>query len=114
MSFFVDGVRLRCFFGFFFSNDTATTEIYTLSLHDALPICCPRRLGFGGPSSTGCRPQVGRALLTKALRGALKVVRSVGWSKPLRGMRFGGSSVPCDPLGRVPDAAAVSRWCSAW
>src|SRR5260221_3430437 len=28
----------------FFFNDTATTEIYTLSLHDALPIC----LGDGG------------------------------------------------------------------
>src|SRR5256885_11004586 len=29
-----------CFsFYFFFFNDTATTEIYTLSLHDALPIC---------------------------------------------------------------------------
>src|SRR5688572_31749020 len=25
----------------FFFNDTATTEIYTLSLHDALPICAP-------------------------------------------------------------------------
>src|SRR5256885_7856411 len=30
-------------FFFFFFNDTATTEIYTLSLHDALPIC-PSRL----------------------------------------------------------------------
>src|SRR3990172_10603632 len=29
--------RLRSF-GLFFFNDTATTEIYTLSLHDALPI----------------------------------------------------------------------------
>src|SRR5688572_31575684 len=29
---------MLCFF-FFFFNDTATTEIYTLSLHDALPIC---------------------------------------------------------------------------
>src|SRR2546428_2411746 len=28
---------------FFFFNDTATTEIYTLSLHDALPICLPAR-----------------------------------------------------------------------
>src|SRR5258705_10761140 len=28
---------------FFFFNDTATTEIYTLSLHDALPICVSRR-----------------------------------------------------------------------
>src|SRR3954449_13636119 len=27
-----------CCFCFFFFNDTATTEIYTLSLHDALPI----------------------------------------------------------------------------
>src|ERR1035437_10007174 len=27
---------------FFFFNDTATTEIYTLSLHDALPILLPR------------------------------------------------------------------------
>src|SRR5256885_17023065 len=29
---------LYLFFFFFFFNDTATTEIYTLSLHDALPI----------------------------------------------------------------------------
>ena len=29
---------LCVFFFFFFFNDTATTEIYTLSLHDALPI----------------------------------------------------------------------------
>src|SRR5256885_8603634 len=28
---------------FFFFNDTATTEIYTLSLHDALPICISTR-----------------------------------------------------------------------
>src|SRR3712207_9245342 len=33
---------VRDFF-FFFFNDTATTEIYTLSLHDALPICSFRR-----------------------------------------------------------------------
>src|SRR2546426_6068498 len=31
-------------FTFFFFNDTATTEIYTLSLHDALPICAGPRL----------------------------------------------------------------------
>src|ERR1043165_10245590 len=30
--------RACVFFFFFFFNDTATTEIYTLSLHDALPI----------------------------------------------------------------------------
>ena len=32
------------FSSFFFFNDTATTEIYTLSLHDALPICSIRIL----------------------------------------------------------------------
>src|SRR2546429_7400481 len=31
-------IRVVCLFFFFFFNDTATTEIYTLSLHDALPI----------------------------------------------------------------------------
>src|SRR5207249_7695400 len=36
---------------FFFFNDTATPEIYTLSLHDALPICfdAPRHLQRVGP-----------------------------------------------------------------
>src|SRR5450830_915188 len=38
-----------CFFHFFFFfNDTATTEIYTLSLHDALPICKPASRHWGG------------------------------------------------------------------
>src|SRR5258708_38733892 len=54
---------------FFFFNDTATTEIYTLSLHDALPISCQvssgsasaslclatptlRNLGIAGPPTT--------------------------------------------------------------
>src|ERR1039457_4303361 len=37
---------LACFF-FFFFNDTATTEIYTLSLHDALPICVFARIQGG-------------------------------------------------------------------
>src|SRR5690349_22531952 len=39
---------LLVFFSFFFFfNDTATTEIYTLSLHDALPICLPHAGGKG-------------------------------------------------------------------
>src|SRR5229473_7883623 len=37
--FFLLSYELYIFFFFFFFNDTATTEIYTLSLHDALPIC---------------------------------------------------------------------------
>src|SRR5256885_4158919 len=38
-------VHVVCVIIFFFFNDTATTEIYTLSLHDALPI-------FGGRGRT--------------------------------------------------------------
>src|SRR5256885_15670654 len=36
--FFLLSLSFPIFFFFFFFNDTATTEIYTLSLHDALPI----------------------------------------------------------------------------
>src|SRR5438105_10094858 len=42
---------------FFFFNDTATTEIYTLSLHDALPIC-PRH---GRQSNQHCYEAIGLA-----------------------------------------------------
>src|SRR5258708_21205247 len=43
----------HCSSFFFFFNDTATTEIYTLSLHDALPISqSPPRAAMGQPSST--------------------------------------------------------------
>src|SRR2546426_2409816 len=43
------------FFNCFFFNDTATTEIYTLSLHDALPIsiCAPRST-IGAPTTKAC------------------------------------------------------------
>src|SRR6266496_6829973 len=41
-----------CFFFFFFFNDTATTEIYTLSLHDALPILAPARSWWRAPSTS--------------------------------------------------------------
>src|SRR5256885_15738152 len=38
VSLFIVWTLCYFFFFFFFFNDTATTEIYTLSLHDALPI----------------------------------------------------------------------------
>src|SRR3712207_7832448 len=43
---------------FFFFNDTATTEIYTLSLHDALPISCT--FGVAEP-----RPSLRRRILAQ-------------------------------------------------
>src|SRR5258708_34140072 len=51
---------------FFFFNDTATTEIYTLSLHDALPISVMRftldqdRLQAMGLTSAAVRPMADR------------------------------------------------------
>src|SRR5260221_10854745 len=51
---------------FFFFNDTATTEIYTLSLHDALPIlcaACAAHAAVGKKKDRRARP-----CLTKACR----------------------------------------------
>src|SRR3712207_9381758 len=39
-----------CYFVYFFFNDTATTEIYTLSLHDALPIFLRPEGPFAAPA----------------------------------------------------------------
>src|SRR5436309_13671106 len=50
---------------FFFFNDTATTDIYTLSLHDALPISSKTRFSLriavmsGAETFTGCGPTLG-------------------------------------------------------
>src|SRR3712207_7959737 len=59
---------------FFFFNDTATTEIYTLSLHDALPISCPGCGAITPPTSAatngrkrvpGCGPALLRWCVTR-------------------------------------------------
>src|SRR5256886_16872301 len=49
--------RLPLSFPFFFFNDTATTEIYTLSLHDALPISLQRPEATQGVAIVGMNPQ---------------------------------------------------------
>src|SRR5215216_7826446 len=46
---------------FFFFNDTATTEIYTLSLHDALPICDSSQAREYEPVLTPVRPSACRS-----------------------------------------------------
>src|SRR5258706_15633247 len=60
---------LRTFFLFFFFNDTATTEIYTLSLHDALPICL--RSGTGRRFLRRTAPSHARYRPCKSGRGRL-------------------------------------------
>src|SRR6266536_1962012 len=61
LTFFLLSVCFTDSFSFvlFFFNDTATTEIYTLSLHDALPIgnatiIPPSRLPWAGPAPPRC------------------------------------------------------------
>src|SRR2546427_9362504 len=61
---------------FFFFNDTATTEIYTLSLHDALPISPPR--------------QPGGAVLARARPGARAHGAAPGAPRAARGARGRG------------------------
>src|SRR2546422_6834562 len=56
---------------FFFFNDTATTEIYTLSLHDALPISpAPRRA-----SVEGCQPKLENRIRPATRSGDRKSTR---------------------------------------
>src|SRR5258707_9175253 len=82
-------------FFFFFFNDTATTEIYTLSLHDALPICklppaCGRlsvaaagalshNLGRG-KSMAGLPDRIGRVMHNRSGRLGLRFHRATVWS----------------------------------
>src|SRR2546430_1216776 len=68
---------LRCipaFLLFFFFNDTATTEIYTLSLHDALPISPATRYGNAASCSQPCSPRC-HAMAKKKLSGDRKSTR---------------------------------------
>src|SRR2546430_12479271 len=60
---------------FFFFNDTATTEIYTLSLHDALPISCHGNDSQGGLDDGGELPSGGADLHRGAHRADRKSTR---------------------------------------
>src|SRR2546425_11596578 len=71
--------RLLLFFFFFFFNDTATTEIYTLSLHDALPICLGAEEGVVPEAE---QRQQHRQILLEG-RGAEVLVHGVGAGEQL-------------------------------
>src|SRR3712207_7143699 len=61
---------------FFFFNDTATTEIYTLSLHDALPICLRAARAFARRRFALATPRfAARAFASRRL--ALRTSRAV-------------------------------------
>src|SRR3712207_9390156 len=98
---------------FFFFNDTATTEIYTLSLHDALPIC-DRRVGGEAPA----RPArvLARAARPRAAAAARLRARAVHQHRDVAGLLGRAGRLPRrhrrdvrrDRL-RVPRRAAAAR-----
>src|SRR2546422_7008213 len=56
-------------FSFFFFNDTATTEIYTLSLHDALPISSRSACASTPRSSSACAPSTSERTRARTSEG---------------------------------------------
>src|SRR5258707_4659610 len=98
---------------FFFFNDTATTEIYTLSLHDALPIFC--RGNDAGrdrwretiraplPCWLACWraahrcPQHNARPVGVVLRASMKIGRAHVWT-------------PVTPISRMPSSALEKKF----
>src|SRR3712207_7297397 len=66
----------------FFFNDTATTEIYTLSLHDALPIFLGRLVDAGDEAR---HPDVVQASAARARRAEVQVAAGGDGRRPLVG-----------------------------
>src|SRR3712207_7694783 len=84
---------------FFFFNDTATTEIYTLSLHDALPIsccpsgqcprrCCPPCWGSPRWPSRPCRPLARPSCLPARQAGSIFSSRSEEHTSELQSRQY--------------------------
>src|SRR3712207_9156898 len=69
---------------FFFFNDTATTEIYTLSLHDALPICSRTtpRLVTSVPTNTSTMPMRPGTMTVEVSRPGLNRTWTSGAGAP--------------------------------
>src|SRR6266536_6065799 len=127
------GKCLLFFVSFFFLNDTATTEIYTLSLHDALPIrpvmlpsrteneqsssavSPPNRLaspsssrsgrGSAGGASAGAADTLAGGASGAANAGA--TAGSTGWAAATS-----GASAWTSALGGSADTAATRNGCS--
>src|SRR5438045_8395549 len=72
---------------FFFFNYTATTEIYTLSLHDALPIWARGRDGGGGADPLRRDPGVSYFHRREPCRGNRKPRRSEEHTSELQSLR---------------------------
>src|SRR5947208_12649512 len=85
---------------FFFFNDTATTEIYTLSLHDALPICeaLPGRAGPApGPPPPDRRPP-GRDRKSTRLNSSHQIISYAVFCLKKKNWLGHGRGLPCTSL----------------
>src|SRR5437660_12908003 len=74
--------RFFFFLFFFFFNDTATTEIYTLSLHDALPIYYPKKKGIKDECSRlleASTMKSRRGFAIQRLMNAMRQAHADGW-----------------------------------
>src|SRR6478735_12624599 len=93
----------------FFFNDTATTDIYTLSLHDALPIFRRGARG-GGPRRRGTSPAGATgapAARREAGDASVRAGTGAGQPVPRAGPHAAaGPRVPAEPAGRVGAARA--------
>src|SRR6266511_963640 len=117
---------------FFFFNDPATTDIYTLSLHDALPIS-PLRSGWSGRTSPPPRawfdgsarrpPPIprragfcdGRTPTARAWpAGSWSWSRTDGWSSPTAGRTAGWACRPRAPPWRSTSSKRTARPSCAW
>src|SRR2546422_10073830 len=97
---------------FFFFNDTATTEIYTLSLHDALPISLGQRnAGLSGERACP-RPAGDGVHHQDAVRAVHRRLDLVEGDAPVAGVLDGGGrrqlGVPADRLHRPPHRRALA------
>src|SRR6266567_2785137 len=92
------------FFFFFFFTDTATTEIYTLSLHDALPTWVAVVLWLRSQASRqaipGSLPQ-----LPVSVPGTLATVKPVAWNTEL----LPTGATPREATGGVGPQGGASR-----
>src|SRR5207302_11484522 len=106
---------------FFFFNDPATTELYTLSLHDALPICAdgviddPRRCPFdpardlpmcaGVVPGPGCVTEPQARALKKIYGGVMRDGKAYFPGQPLGAEKAGTSA-----FGEPRSSSGWDRW----
>src|SRR5258705_3344963 len=95
-------------FSVFFFNDTATTEIYTLSLHDALPICIDPRVHAHRPRN--------RAPLPRKLGDGLSDRKSTRLNSSHLGISYAvfclkKKYLRCLPCARLMHAPSASTKC---